>query len=113
MTPNEEMLYSIKILMEKSFWGTNSSVDSLIQNLRSEVQEFIQACENYDESNAKEEAADVLMIILCALYRIVDFDKYSADDIAERVTSKLHRRYSHLYSEVNLHKNEKEWSDTE
>lgn len=108
MTPNEEMLYSIKILMEKSFWGTNSSVDSLIQNLRSEVQEFIQACENYDESNAKEEAADVLMIILCALYRIVDFDKYSADDIAERVTSKLNRRYSHLYSEVNLHKNEKE-----
>lgn len=94
--------------MQKSFWGRTSSINSLTRNLRIEVKEFIQACQNNDSVNAKEEAADVLMILLCMLYRILDVENYHPDEIVNRVTEKLHWRYKHLYANDSLQEGEEE-----
>lgn len=99
MNINEETWDAIRILMTESFWGLNSSYDSLIQNLAEEVEEFVQGCKKNDRKNSLEEAADVMMIILCILYKINANNKdFSIDDIMEAITSKLFRRYSHLYN---------------
>ena len=99
MNINEETWDAIRILMTESFWGLNSSYDSLIQNLAEEVEEFVQGCKKNDRKNSLEEAADVMMIILCILYKINANNKdFSIDDIMEAITSKLFRRYGHLYN---------------
>ena len=95
---NEEVWDVIKVLMEDSFWGKNSSNDSLIKNLNNEVDEFIQGCKNNDITNSIEEAADVMMIMFCILYKINGTHKeFMVDEIMSAIIKKLKRRYKHLY----------------
>lgn len=108
MDPNRKMWDSIKVLMEQSFWGRSSSITSLSQDLRSEVSEFIQACQNNDSVNVLEEAADIIMMVFCLLYQAADKKENMPDEIANRVTEKLHWRYGHLYQGTRLQKNSKE-----
>ena len=70
MNINKESQDVIRILMENSFWGQNSSIDSLLRDFESEVSEFWQGCKANDSENSMEEAADVLMIMLCILYKM-------------------------------------------
>lgn len=110
MSANEKMWDSIDILMKKSFWGKHSNVDSLLRDLRAEVEEFAHACSINDISNAKEEAADVLMMLLCTLYRALGVQTYSPDEIADRVSQKLRWRYQHLYISSDVESSETELS---
>lgn len=97
---NEDVWNVIKILMEDSFWGRNSSKVSLIKDLNNEVEEFIQGCKNNDAANSLEEAADVMMILFCILYKISEEDgEITIDKIMKAIIDKLQRRYRHLYCE--------------
>lgn len=97
MDSNKKIWDSIRILMEQSFWGKSASINSLSLNLQSEVNEFKQACKNDDSLNALEEAADVLMMILCMLYYVTDKDDCVVEEMLGRVTEKLYWRYGNLY----------------
>ncbi len=98
MNINENVWEDIKTLMEQSFWGRNSTTDSLIIDLNNEVKEFKQGCEKDDVENSMEEAADVMMIMFCLLYRIKDMnEEISIDQIMENISAKLKSRYKHLY----------------
>ena len=108
MTPNEELQLTIDILMRESLWGQNSTINSLVSNLQSEVQEFINACKNNNARNAWEEASDVLMILLCILQKNYCDNGHTADDLSERIIEKLHRRYSELYANTRSETEEKE-----
>lgn len=100
MNVNQNTWEAIKILMEKSFWGRNSSDDSLIKNLNNEVEEFAQGCKNNDIANSIEEAADVMMIMFCILYKNGEKkEDYPIDNIMEAIVEKLKRRYHHLYED--------------
>ncbi len=95
-----EVMQYIQTLMEESFWGKSSSKDSLKENLLNEVNEFLFACQYDDIENAKEEASDVFMIMLCLLYQIrkINGDDY-VDDVMRGVIDKLTRRYGHLFDD--------------
>lgn len=98
MNINEEVWDVIRILMKDSFWGKNSSNDSLIKNLSNEMEEFIQGCKNNDIENSIEEAADVIMIMLCILYKINgECNEFLLDEVMNAIIEKLKRRYQHLY----------------
>lgn len=98
MNINQEVWNVIKILMENSFWGSNSSNVSLINDLNNEVDEFIQGFKNNDIINSIEEAADVMMILFCILYKINGAGgEISIDGIMEAIIKKLKRRFQHLY----------------
>lgn len=100
MNINQDVWSVIKILMEESFWGKNSSYDSLIKDLNNEIDEFIQGYKNNDITNSIEEAADVIMIMLCILYKIGGTnEEFSIDEIMKAIIEKLKRRYQHLYEE--------------
>lgn len=114
MRRNDQLWETIGILMNDSFWGQYSTVNKLITNLQSEVDEFIDACKDNNSSNAWEEASDVLMILLCILFKYHDNDKHNPDELADRIVEKLHWRYADLYrnklseSEEN---EENQWKD--
>ena len=97
MNINDNMWNSICVLMNNSLWGKTSSIDSMKNDLNSEVKEFIQACKNNDIINAEEEAADVLMMIMCMLYRLENADEFKPDYISNRVIDKLHWRYKDIF----------------
>lgn len=97
---NRDVMQYIQTLMEESFWGKSSSKDSLKGNFLSEVKEFLFACQHDDIENAKEEASDVFMIILCLLYQIKKSEGEDyADDVMQGVIDKLTRRYGHLFDD--------------
>lgn len=100
---NKNVCMAIKMLMEKSFWGKYSDIDSLIKDLMNESEEFIQGCKNKDVLNSKEEAADIIMIILCILYKMSNNEHEMVDDIMKQIIFKLERRFFYLFDkEQNL-----------
>lgn len=114
---NREVMQYIQTLMEESFWGKSSSKDSLKANLLGEVKEFLFACQYDDIENAKEEASDVFMLMLCLLYQIKKAeDEDYVDDIMRGVIDKLTRRYGHLYDEslevLSPEKELNKWKDS-
>lgn len=100
--------------MEQSFWGRNSSTKSLINDLNNEVKEFKLGCIKNDVENSMEEAADVMMIMFCLLYRIKGSnEEISIDQIVENISAKLQSRYRHLYVKNEILEEEEEknvWS---
>lgn len=99
MNINDETWKAIEILMAKSFWGINSSNGTLIHNLENEVKEFIEECDNNDLGGTLEEAADVIMILLCILYKNKKDELFSIDDLMRSIINKLHRRYGPIYND--------------
>lgn len=98
----EESKEVIRLLMEKSDWGKNSSLSSLLHDFENEAKEFVEGVKKENQSNAIEEASDVLMIMLCALYRLApDCESVMIDMLTEQFIQKLHMRYPHLYGLQN------------
>lgn len=114
MNINQEVWNVIEILMENSFWGRNASNVSLIKDLNNEVDEFIQGYKNNDIANSLEEAADIMMILFCILYKIKgSTSEITIDEIMEALIKKLKRRYQDLYEgkEIEEEQETKIWND--
>lgn len=110
---NTSMWDSIRTLMTKSFWGNNSSKNSLILNLRSEIQELINACKEDNFEGIQEEASDVLMIMMCMMYMYDYKNTFDPDDLSIRLTEKLNWRYKSLYLEEAFQSDTEEFQQWE
>lgn len=90
----------IDILMKKSYWAKDQNATSLTQALQEELDEFIRSFLLGDRVNVYQEAADTVMIILCALHYMAPGDaNHSLDMVLSSIADKLERRFSHLYKE--------------
>ena len=90
----------IDVLMKKSYWAKDQNSASLIQALQEETEEFVRSLLLGDRVNVYQEAADTIMIILCALHYMVPDDADSSlDIILASIANKLERRFSHLYKD--------------
>ena len=94
--------------MKQSLWGQKSSVNSLITNLQSEVDEFISACKQNNANNVWEEASDILMLLACILQKNYNSANLGPDELPDRVIEKLHWRYSDIYSDIVFDSEENE-----
>lgn len=101
MNTNDKMWNTICLLMNNSFWGKTASIDSLKKDLNSEVKEFIEASKSNDVRNAEEEAADVIMMIMCILYKLEQTEEFRPDYISSRIIEKLYWRYNEIFLENN------------
>ena len=80
---------AIKRLMEGSVWGRSKDTDSLIKDLQLEFDELTDGVARKDISNCFEESADVLMLILCILYRLSPCEDEYTVKIIQLLCSKL------------------------
>lgn len=87
---------TISLLMKKSAWGRMASSDSLLQDIKKEIEELYMACMNNDAENAKEEASDVIMLVYCMLYNLIGDESFDIDELSVRMINKLYRRYSQV-----------------
>ena len=92
----------IDVLMKKSYWAKDQNAASLIQSLQEEMEEFNRSLLLGDRVNVYQEAADIIMIILCALHNMLPDDTdNSLDIILTSIADKLEHRFSHLYKDTN------------
>lgn len=93
--------YIIKTLMKASSWGQNADLKFLVKNLGNEYDELLDGIRREDKENSFEEAADVLMLVLCILNKLAPNEENYISKLFELITRKLHRRYEHVFAQIN------------
>ena len=80
-------------------WDKKQTHESLIKCLQNESQELIDAINNKDDENMKEELGDVLLQVLIHSQIAAEEGKFTIDDVIQGLYDKLHRRHPHVFGE--------------
>lgn len=80
-------------------WDKKQTHESLIKCLQNESQELIDAINNKDDENMKEELGDVLLQVLLHSQIAAEEGKFTIDDVIQGLYDKLHRRHPHVFGE--------------
>lgn len=80
-------------------WDKKQTHESLIKCLQNESQELIDAINNKDDDNMKEELGDVLLQVLLHSQIAAEEGKFTIDDVIQGLYDKLHRRHPHVFGE--------------
>lgn len=80
-------------------WDQAQTHKSLIKNLIEESFELVDAIENEDISNTKEELGDVLLQVMLHSQIAEDNQDFSIDDVVEELGKKLVRRHPHVFGD--------------
>lgn len=78
-------------------WDKKQTHESLIKCLQNESQELIDAINNKDDENLKEELGDVLLQVLIHSQIAAEEGKFTIDDVIQGLYDKLHRRHPHVF----------------
>ena len=78
-------------------WDKKQTHESLIKCLQNESQELIQAIENKDTENMKEELGDVLLQVLMHAQIAQEEGIFNIEDVIGYLDEKLHRRHPHVF----------------
>lgn len=78
-------------------WDKKQTHESLIKCLQNESQELIDAIQNKDDDNMKEELGDVLLQVLMHSQIAAEEGKFTIDDVIQGLYDKLHRRHPHVF----------------
>lgn len=78
-------------------WDKKQTHESLIKCLQNESQELIDAIQNKDDENMKEELGDVLLQVLMHSQIAAEEGKFTIDDVIQGLYDKLHRRHPHVF----------------
>lgn len=81
-------------------WDKKQTHESLIQCLRNESQELIDAIEKKDPENMKEELGDVLLQVLMHAQIAQEEGLFTIDDVMQTLYDKLHYRHPHVFGDV-------------
>lgn len=80
-------------------WDKKQTHESLIKCLQNESHELIDAINNKDDENMKEELGDVLLQVLIHSQIAAEEGKFTIDDVIQGLYDKLHRRHPHVFGE--------------
>ena len=81
-------------------WDKKQTHESLIECLRNESQELIDAIEKKDTENMKEELGDVLLQVLMHAQIAKEEGLFTIDDVMQTLYDKLHYRHPHVFGNV-------------
>ena len=80
-------------------WDKKQTHESLIKCLQNESQELIDAINNKDDENMKEELGDVLLQVLMHSQIAAEEGKFTIDDVIQGLYDKLHRRHPQVFGD--------------
>lgn len=80
-------------------WDLEQTAESLIPNFIEELYEVIEAIENKNVENIKEELGDLLLHILMQTRIAKEKGEFELDDVLEQISSKLIRRHPHIFAQ--------------
>jgi MazG family protein len=81
-------------------WDRKQTHASILNNLIEEAYEFIDAVENGDTANMKEELGDVLLQVVFQAQMAKEAGAFDFSDVVEVISDKLVRRHPHVFGEA-------------
>jgi MazG family protein len=83
-------------------WDKQQSIETMKESLREETKEVIEAIDNRDYINLKEELGDLLfnVIFICQITR--EEKLFSIEEVLENVRRKLIRRHPHVFGDEKI-----------
>jgi tetrapyrrole methylase family protein / MazG family protein len=78
-------------------WDREQTPESMKRNLLEEAYECIEAINNNDEENIKEEIGDILLVALLIAYMYEQEDLFTITEVFKEITEKLVRRHPHVF----------------
>ena len=100
----EELISIIKTLRGENgcAWDKVQTFDSLIPCFLEESYELVDAINNKDYDNIKEELGDVLLHVVFFSELAKDENKFNIDDVCKNINEKLVRRHPHVFGDSNV-----------
>jgi tetrapyrrole methylase family protein/MazG family protein len=83
-------------------WDREQTHSTLKRNLIEESYELLEAIDNHDKENMKEELGDVLLQVIFHSQIAKENKDFTIEDVAECICSKLIRRHPHVFGEENI-----------
>lgn len=81
-------------------WDRKQTPQSLGPNLLEEVYELIDAIENEDLPNAREELGDILLVTLMIASIYEEKNSFTLPQVLEEISAKLIRRHPHVFGDI-------------
>ncbi|ACN84795.1 nucleoside triphosphate pyrophosphohydrolase [Brachyspira hyodysenteriae] len=100
----EELISVIQTLRGENgcAWDKVQTFDSLIPCFLEEAYEVVEAINNRDYENIKEELGDVLLHVVFFSELAKDENKFNIDDVCKNISEKLIRRHPHVFGNSDV-----------
>lgn len=97
-----ELLEIVKILRSPvgCSWDREQTFESMRECLKNESQEVIDAIDNKDYDNLKEELGDVLLQVLLNAEIASEKSLFDFGDVIQTLSEKLIRRHPHVFGDI-------------
>ena len=82
-------------------WDKAQTLETLRPYVLEEAYELVDAIEQDDTDAIREEAGDLLLEVLFVSQICAEQDRFSADEVLEKLASKLVRRHPHVFGELS------------
>jgi len=101
----EDLVTVINILRSENGcpWDREQTHDSLKMDTIEEAYEVLEAINNGDDDNLKEELGDLLLHVVFHAQIAKEDGKYNIDDVANGIVTKLIRRHPHVFGQEKAH----------
>jgi len=91
---------------EGCVWDREQDHDSIKKNMIEEAYEAVEAIENRDYQDLKEELGDLLLQVIFHSQIAVEKSEFSLSDVIREIIKKLYRRHPHVFGDKNFTKPE-------
>ncbi|MBW5377583.1 nucleoside triphosphate pyrophosphohydrolase, partial [Brachyspira pilosicoli] len=100
----EELISIVKKLRGENgcAWDRVQTFDSLIPCFLEEAYEVVEAINNKDYENIKEELGDILLHVVFFSELANDENKFNIDDVCKNINEKLIRRHPHVFGDSKV-----------
>lgn len=100
----EELIEVVRVLRspEGCQWDREQTHESLRPNMLEEAYEAVDAIDNKDPENFKEELGDVLLQVVLHSQIACESGDFDIEDVAKEIKEKLIRRHPHVFGDVQV-----------
>tara|TARA_Y100000310_G_C20459834_1_gene704801 strand:+ start:64 stop:444 length:381 start_codon:yes stop_codon:yes gene_type:complete len=102
----KELLHLIKLSRTNCPWQETHTLEAQKQEFLDEANEVVEAVDNKDWKNLKEELGDVLWDTLTLATMAEEQGHFKAEDIIKSINDKIARRKPYIFEKHNLTKQE-------
>jgi len=97
----DEILELIKTLRSENgdYWDREQTIESLKEDLQEELEEVIQAIDNDDKENLKEEIGDLIWALFLMVEIASEKNHFNAEDVLKSTRDKIIRRHPHVFGD--------------
>jgi len=78
-------------------WDKEQTHESLLKDLREEVDEFVEAVKKKDYPHMKEEVGDILLHVMFQAQIASKSNKFDIEDVIDGLIKKIKRRHPHVF----------------